>query len=346
MSRGRWVVAALVLALTGCESGQPVSDSGPDPTGETRTPIVGPSGVPWPGSEAQTPGADTQPPRSRAPAPGGNGSGSPRAPVLPTPRVHATDQAVCDDAGAGRALGLSTADPAATGLLDEWDACLRMDTTPAYTWLHNRTHAVWVLRTTPWDVVQEHRPARTRLGTLQSGVFHRAAEERGKPGNASAFIHPGESLWIAAEPDTVSWQVDLPLTVAWAGAGEIVRRLDDHGRQLLTEAITGRDAGPSATVTCVLALGDYARNRTDLYQADLKDMLRDGFEDMIAADDCHELARETVIGRRGRTISVLEDVLEVIPGSESTMERLSNDLEPYAGVTGAITLQPVGPDPG
>jgi hypothetical protein len=339
MSRGRWVVAALVLALTGCESGEPASDRAPDPTGETRAPIVGPSGVPWPGT-------DTQPPLSRAPVPGGSDPASPRAPVLPTPRVRATGQEVCDDAGAGQALGLSTADPAATGVLDEWDACLRMDTTPAYTWLHNRTRAVWVLRTTSWDVVQEHRPARTRLGTLQSGVFHRAAEERGKPGHASAFIHPGESLWIAAEPDTVSWQMDLPLTVAWAGAGEIVRRLDDHGRQLLTEAISGRDAGPSATVTCVLALGDYARNRTDLQQAELETVLREGFEGLLADEGCTEAAREAVIGRRGRTVSVLEDVLEVIPGSESTMERISNDLEPYAGINGAITLAPAGPAAG
>jgi hypothetical protein len=173
--------------------------------------------------------------------------------------------------------------------------------------------------------------------------MHRAAQEWGKTGNGSAFIHPGESLWIAADPGAVSWRVDLPLTVAWTGAGEIIRRLDDHGQQLLTKAVARREGDPSATVTCVMALYDYARNRTDLPAADPGEVLHDGFEDMLADEDCTESAREAIIGRRGRTISVLEDVLEVIPGSSTSMERISADLEPYREISGTITLEPAGP---
>ncbi len=321
MRRGRWIVAALVIALTGCEAGESVSGGGPEPPVESRASGSGP-GVPTPGP---------------------TGTGSRQGPGVPTPRVHRAHQGTCDDVGAGQALRLSTADPAAMRILDEWDACLRTDTTPAYTWLHNRTRAVWTLRTTPWDAVQQHRPARTRLRTVQSGVFHGAAQERGKASNASAFILPGESLWIEAEPGTVSWQVDLPLTVAWAGVGEIIGRLDAHGQQLLTQAVARRGARPSVTVTCVLALSDYARNRTDLYRAGLEEVLRDGFEDLLADEDCTEAARGTTIGRGGRTVSVLEDILEVIPESGTTVERISGDLEPYAGVNGVITLEPAGP---
>jgi hypothetical protein len=257
--------------------------------------------------------------------------------------VHQTAQGTCEDLGSAQALRLSTTDPAGRGILDEWDACLRTDTTPAYTWLHNRTGAVWILRTTPWDVVQEHRPGRTRLETLQSGVMHRAAQERGKPSNASAFILPGESIWIAAGPATVIAQVDLRLTVAWAGAGEILARLDGHGQRLLTDAIDRRESGPSTTVACVLALYDSTLRRTDLYAAELRDVLRDGFEDILADEDCAGPARETIMGRRGRTVSVLEDVLEVIPDSASTLDQISGALEPYRRVYGTIALEPVTP---
>jgi hypothetical protein len=269
--------------------------------------------------------------------------GSRQTPGTPTPHVRRTAQGTCDGVGGGRALRLSTTDPATAGILDEWDACLRADTTPAYTWLRNRTDAVWILRTTPWDAVQEHRPGRTRLGRLQTGVFHRAAQERGKPSNASAFILPGESIWIAAEPGTITGQVDLPLTVAWAGAGEILTRLDDHGQQLLTGAVDRRESGPSASVACVLALHDYALHRTDLYTADLEEVLRDGFEDILTDEVCTEAARETIMGRRGRTVSVLEDVLEVIPGSASSLEQMSAELEPYRRIYGAVTLEPAAP---
>lgn len=329
MRRGRWIVAALVIALTGCEAGAPDAGRGPDPPPATRAPFEDPGDAPGPGLGVPTPeGTDT---RSR------------RASATPTPHVHKTAQGTCDDLGSAQALRLSTTDPAGRRILDEWDACLRTDTRPAYTWLHNRTGAVWILRTTPWDAVQEHRPGRTRLETLQSGVMHWAAQERGKPSNASAFILPGESVWITAEPGTITAQVDLPLTVAWAGAGEILARLDGHGQWLLTEAMDRRETGPSAAVACVLALYDYALRRTDLYAAELQDVLRDGFEDILADEDCAEPARETIMGRRGRTVSVLEDVLEVIPGSASTLERISSALEPYRRVYGTIAVEPVTP---
>lgn len=328
MSRGRWIVAALVIALTGCEAGEPDSGRGADPPAETRVPIYGPGGAPGPGLGIPTP-EGTDPSR--------------QASGTPTPHVHRTAQATCDDVGAGRALRLSTTDPAGAGTLDEWDACLRADTTPAYTWLRNRTNAVWILRTTPWDAVQEHRPGHTRLGTLQTGVFHRAAQERGKPAHASAFILPGESIWISAEPETITGQMDLPLTVAWAGAGEILSRVDDHGQQLLTDAVDRRESGPSASVACVLALHDYALHRTDLYTADLREVLREGFEDILTDEGCTEAARETIMGRRGRTVSVLEDVLEVIPGSASSLEQISAELEPYRRIYGTVALKPAEP---
>ncbi|MCY1158911.1 MAG: hypothetical protein MOP51_1935 [Citricoccus sp.] len=319
----------MVIALTGCEAGEPDTGPGTDPPPESRAPIADPGDAPGPGLGI--------------PTSEGTDRGSGQAAGTRAPHVHQTAQGTCDDLGAAQALRLSTTDPAATGILDQWDACLRTDTTPAYTWLRNRTGAVWILRTTPWDVVQEHRPGRTRLGTLQSGVMHRAAQERGKASNASAFILPGESIWIAAEPGTVTAQVGLPLTVAWAGAGEILARLDDHGQGLLTDAIDRRESGPSTAVACVLALHDSALRRTDLYTADLQDVLRDGFEDILADEECAEPARETIMGRRGRTVSVLDDVLEVIPGSASTLEQISSELEPYRRVYGTIALEPVTP---
>ena len=183
---GKWFagagVAALVIALTGCEAGEPDTGPGTDPPPESRAPIADPGDAPGPGLGI--------------PMPEGTDRGSRQAAGTRAPHVHRTAQGTCDDLGAAQALRLSTTDPGATGILDKWDACLRTDTMPAYTWLRNRTGAVWILRTTPWDVVQEHRPGRTRLGTLQSGVMHRAAQERGKQSNASAFILPGESIWI------------------------------------------------------------------------------------------------------------------------------------------------------
>lgn len=318
MKRGRRVVAALVIALTGCQAGEPAApEESPEPPTETRGPGTG--GPPGPGV----------PPTARSPL---------RPPGTPTPSLHRARQQVCDEAGAGTALHLSTIDATGARVLDEWDACVRTDTTPDYTWLRNRTEAVWTLRTAPWGVVQEHQPAPTRLGAVQTGVFHRAAEERGKPPNAAAFILPGESVWIAAEPDTVTWHVDLPLSVTWSSSVEVLRRLDNHGQPLLTRSVTGRENAPSVAVTCVIEMATYARNRADLHDADLQDVIRDGFEHILADEGCSAAAEETVVGVRGRTISLREDVLEVIPGSQRTLERISGELEPYAEIDGSITL--------
>ncbi|QCU77025.1 hypothetical protein E7744_01395 [Citricoccus sp. SGAir0253] len=340
MRRRRGVIAVLLLALTACGAVEAPDGGATGPAPRSSTTAPGPEGGSsgMPGGEGDGGAPGVGPGSTAGPGlpfegpvpPGAGPGGRPGATVY----RRSTPRRVCASLGAARPLELSTTDPAEAWLLRDWDACLRTDTTPAYTWLRNRTTAVWSLPGSPWAVVQQHSPGRARPGVLRSGVLHRAsADWTGSPG-AAAFVHPGESVWIAADPDRVRWRADLPLTLTWSAVGVMMDRVEGRGSAVMAEFLRRRESGPGVATTCAAGFYAYvrardARDREDLAAADPGVVVHEGFEALSRGSPCAEAAAGLDLDVGGRRTTVLDEVIRAVAGSGAALDRIRADVGPY-----------------
>ena len=247
-------------------------------------------------------GAFSQPP---GPAP----SPQPRQPVTyqpPASRCRGPHQVP---------LTISTRVPLEVDYLRQVDACTNLAGTVTY--LKNTGSAVWKPRA--------RAAAATYLQDSLTASSYRAAVE-------STYDHPlltpGQVMVVAAAPATVSWDLDLNLSLAWHGHEAVAEEIGQYGETALTAALLRRSPTGRALTGCTLSVLHVADDTDDLTEKDMSEWIMLGLGGSAKAATCtaavQEAERAELQAGRRSTLTVAR-----LPGIRTSQAAVLEDADSF-----------------
>lgn len=317
------LLVGMALALSACSSGVQA------PSNNILAPATS-----FPESTSPAPPADNTGPRSLAdspwPPPSVQSPWFPPATSAPPTLTytHVTNSWTCALARQGSPLTLSTTDAEEAQHLPQWDACLSNVEGVAYTWIHNRTAAVWVLPGIQWNETRAHISGPTTTDVNRFIQFHSVVANSTLP-KATLYLSPGASVMIARHPEGVRWELDLPLTLAWEAQGLLLDMLRDKVPGALANALTPADSVYRAVAVCAIGVYKYVSELKELDGTEGSAMVLAGLNTRSEAVDCYEEASQAQVRLKSGQVGTLqEDVLRAAPEESLKLGTITNNVKP------------------
>ncbi len=229
-------------------------------------------------------------------APDGSSPTASEGPTIP-PDYQVPDSACPPAFGFG--LTISTDVEAEIEYLDDIVAC--SNATGTATYLRNGSDAVWTL----------HNLGRVD-GTVQplnrgaiAQSFHDAVQ------SPQPLMSPQDVLTIDLPPESIRWDIDLPLSIGWEGHQLVVEKIRLAGEAAVIAALRRTSRAGAALVACTVGLAEYAKNVEDLPDADFGEVVLTGLGTATAASRCREAALHVppvVDPATGRVVSLSDEI--------------------------------------
>jgi hypothetical protein len=226
------------------------------------------------------------------------GGSDPNAAPTSAPTFKVPDSLCPSDYGVG--LTITTDSPAEVDYLDKIVACTSSAGTASY--LKNTSTAVWKLRLT--------RGAPETVRWWDEGLKARAFRNLFP---TDVLLVPEAVMTVGLPPDSLAWDIDLPLSISWEGHDLLAAKVASLGDAALIAALKQQSLAGRAIAQCALTVEKYAESVQGLTETDMTDVLLRGLGVGIATNKCTSTAAQVEVRdpttRRGIALTTsLEDL--------------------------------------
>lgn len=248
------------------------------------------------GSPSEDPG-----PVTSAPLPKDAGVSSSPAELTEHPTTtDPTEQSSDCPQNYGEGLQVWTDQQVEVEYLEDVVACTDVD--HRFTYLENKGDVVWKPRVTGWSATVTYYK-----DTLTARAYRDVVSDH----YAYALLTPGQNLVVSASPETVGWDLDLPLSLSYQVHATLVSELQRYGEGALVAGLNKRTPRGAAVAGCVISGYNIAKDAPDLAEKPPAEWVMLGISGAAGVSTCTSSWRQAdaVEARAGQEVALTADEL-------------------------------------
>lgn len=225
-------------------------------------------------------------------------------------------------------LLVTTDVPSEVQYLDKVPACTNADST--YTWVRNKSDAVWLINTTTPGSAQRLQDDVTT--DLAEAAFMDAVRP------PTAILVPGTSRLVNLPPEQVQWEVSLEYSFGWEAQDFTLSRIESAASGGAVAALRRRGSPAGAAVAaCALAGYEGVRGAKGLADADAQQVIIDVLGTSAAGLKCRTEAQDVSTVHAGSP-GVLSEELTHLGSQTELLENVHLRLDNAQRLSKAVNL--------